>query len=301
MLKSVFSRAPWEPLSFPNKGFDPIPADKVVEEETLPDYVATRYYPVTIGEIFQDRYQVVAKLGYGATSTVWLARDLSGHRHVALKLFIKSESMGDEVVRELGVYKRIERTSKKHPGRSAVRSLLASFEVEGPEGQHLCLVHPPFLESVRTFLRRNSERRLPAVVVAFILKRLLLALDYLHNECHVIHGDLQDSNIMFDTTDTSVFKEFEKAELNDPCRRKEIGGRTIYESRKLEKPIGLGAPIVCDLGSALALDDGKEHREVIQPAFYRAPEVILGAPLMYSADMWNVGCMYFFLANFSSL
>lgn len=61
---------------FPQEGFDPLPADEKIEEETIPDYVATRYYPVRIGEMFQDRYQVVGKLGFGITSTVWLARDL---------------------------------------------------------------------------------------------------------------------------------------------------------------------------------------------------------------------------------
>jgi hypothetical protein len=49
----------------------------MIEEETIPDYLADRYYPVRIGDVIRDRYQVVGKLGYGTTSTVWLARDLS--------------------------------------------------------------------------------------------------------------------------------------------------------------------------------------------------------------------------------
>lgn len=73
--RPLFGRS-WKPLTFPNKGFVPIPVDKKIEEETLPDYVASRYYPVRIGETFRERYQVVGKLGFGATSTVWLARDL---------------------------------------------------------------------------------------------------------------------------------------------------------------------------------------------------------------------------------
>lgn len=47
-----------------------------IEEETLPGYIAERYYPVHIGQIFNSRYQVVTKLGFGATSTIWLCRDL---------------------------------------------------------------------------------------------------------------------------------------------------------------------------------------------------------------------------------
>ena len=66
----------WKPLSFSNSNFPRISSTQLIEEETIPDYVASRYYPVRIGEVFQDRYQIVGKLGFGASSTVWLARDL---------------------------------------------------------------------------------------------------------------------------------------------------------------------------------------------------------------------------------
>ncbi len=46
-----------------------------IEEQTLPLYRQKRYYPVKIGNFFNTRYQIIAKLGYGAYSTVWLARD----------------------------------------------------------------------------------------------------------------------------------------------------------------------------------------------------------------------------------
>lgn len=72
--KSVH-RLAWKPLVFPKEGIVSIAAGEKIEEETIPEYVATRYYPVRIGQIFPNRYQVVGKLGFGATSTVWLARD----------------------------------------------------------------------------------------------------------------------------------------------------------------------------------------------------------------------------------
>ncbi len=64
------------PRVFPTRGFQLInPSDKV-EEEQLPFYKREDYYPMRIGEVVGEHYQVVAKLGYGATSTVWLGRDL---------------------------------------------------------------------------------------------------------------------------------------------------------------------------------------------------------------------------------
>jgi hypothetical protein len=65
-----------QPRAFPTDSFPLLPMDKWVEEEGLLGYNADRYYPVHLGEVFQSRYQVVAKLGFGVYSTVWLCRDL---------------------------------------------------------------------------------------------------------------------------------------------------------------------------------------------------------------------------------
>lgn len=65
-----------KPQKCPTTGFDLLDPHQPIEEETLLDYKAHRYYPVHLGDIFKDRYQVLTKLGYGACSTTWLARDL---------------------------------------------------------------------------------------------------------------------------------------------------------------------------------------------------------------------------------
>jgi serine/threonine protein kinase len=47
----------------------------VMEEDQHPDYASRRFYPVRVGEIILGRYRIVSKLGWGASSTVWLAQD----------------------------------------------------------------------------------------------------------------------------------------------------------------------------------------------------------------------------------
>lgn len=189
----------WKPVNFSNPNFVRIAANQKIEEETFPGYVASRYYPVRIGEVYRDQYQVVGKLGFGASSTVWLARDMrydfwpsvlfyayaiqSHRRYVALKIYINSAAMGQQLDDELKMYKCMEKASNKYPGRNAVRTLLDSFNINGPEGEYCCLVHPPLWESVLTFLHWNLIWRLPSLVLAFVLQRLFLALDYLHMEC----------------------------------------------------------------------------------------------------------------------
>ncbi|KAK4447335.1 serine threonine protein kinase [Podospora aff. communis PSN243] len=270
----------WKPLVFPNiNKFRRIPPEEKLEEELLPGYVASG-----------DRYQIVGKLGFGTTSTVWLARDLSHCRHVALKVFIHSQSLGAQVDHELSVYQRISTASKRHPGRASVRELLDSFQLAGPDGCHRCLVHPPLWESVLAFLHRNPVRRLRPTVLAVVLRRLFLALDFLHKECKIIHTDIKADNIMFGIEDDSVFSAFEEQELHEPSARKIVDGdRVIYESRELQMPKKWGPPVLCDFGSAVSGD--VEHTEDVQPDIYRAPEVILEAPWSYEIDIWNAGCM----------
>ncbi|GAB1320439.1 hypothetical protein MFIFM68171_10649 [Madurella fahalii] len=197
--------------------------------------------------------------------------------------------MGEQLDDEINTYKLIHKGYKNHPGCNAVRSLLDSFDVDGPIGSHRCLVHRPLWESVLTFLHRNPVRRLPVPVLAFILKRLFLALDFLHTECNIIHTDIKADNIMFGIHDDTVFSDFEQQELRNPCPRKEVDGRTIYMSREVRMPKEWGAPVLCDLGSAVLGD--REHTEDVQPNIYRAPEVILEVPWTHAIDIWNAGCM----------
>jgi hypothetical protein len=50
-------------------------AHPVVAEDPA-RYCSGGYHPVRLGDVYNDRYQVLRKLGFGLYSTVWLARDL---------------------------------------------------------------------------------------------------------------------------------------------------------------------------------------------------------------------------------
>ena len=61
-----------------------LPADVPIEEERIPGYDPRRFLPVNPGDLLNNRYKVVVKLGWGTTSTVWLAQDT--HRYVLARL-----------------------------------------------------------------------------------------------------------------------------------------------------------------------------------------------------------------------
>lgn len=54
-----------------------IPMTEAIEEEQTPYYDPARFYPARIGDILNNQYQLATKLGYGSSSTIWLARDLN--------------------------------------------------------------------------------------------------------------------------------------------------------------------------------------------------------------------------------
>lgn len=48
-----------------------------LDEEVIPSYIASQYYPPKVGGILKGQYQVVGKSGYrDVASIVWLVRDM---------------------------------------------------------------------------------------------------------------------------------------------------------------------------------------------------------------------------------
>lgn len=74
-----------------------------------------------------------------------------------------------------------------HPGNRHIVKLLDSFLHTGPNGQHPCLVFETLGESLYTMLGRTPQRSLPLNTVKSIARQTLLALEYLHVRCKLIH------------------------------------------------------------------------------------------------------------------
>jgi len=98
---------------------------------------------------------------------------------------------------------------------------------------------------------------------------------------------------MLSIEDTSMLKDFEKAELENPSPRKVVDeDRTIYLSRRLRKPRNnyYGLPILCDFGEA-RIGPTQESGPFVQPHIYRAPEIIFEMQWGSAVDIWNVACL----------
>ena len=210
---------------------------------------------------------------------------------------------------------------QQHPGRAAVRVALESFQVEGPDGTHTCLLYSPLGMTFTDLRNMLPDAKFDKRMLQRALQLILIATDYLHKNKVVHTGsspfaislvsggvmregglssyssrclrgltelkDISPNNILLGARDLSPFGEIEDGELARPIARKVLRDRTVYLSRPV--PRTDGNPTICDLGSARIGQD--VHNGDIMPGVYRAPEVILGMDWSYSVDVWSIGVM----------
>ncbi|GFF88416.1 kinase-like domain-containing protein [Aspergillus lentulus] len=267
---------------FPSLGFTILDPSVRFEEENLPDYLKERYYPVRIGELSNTRYQVITKLGFGSSSTVWLCRGLHNERYLVLKVHVRTRKQPPEVQ----ISKHLRASKEFHGGEKYVRLVLDSFEVPGPYGVHPCLLYEPAGIDIRDYIHCLEGDALPEDLLRPTLRFILIALDYLH-QANVIHTDVQPNNILLGIDDESILAEMEEDELSNPAPRKCLEDRTIYATRAM--PLTGGEPILADLGEARLAEGNQKQTGLIMPSVYRAPEVMLGMNWDSKVDIWAVG------------
>lgn len=177
-------------------------AENTADEEDSEDYCKGGYHPVQIGEKFKDgKYVVVRKLGWGHFSTVWLSRDTTNGKHVALKVVRSASHYTETAIDEIKLLQKIVQANPNHPGRKYVVSLLDSFEHKGPNGMHVCMVFEVLGENLLGLIKKWQHRGIPRELVTQITKQVLMGLDYLHRECGIIHTDLKPENVLIEIGD----------------------------------------------------------------------------------------------------
>ena len=202
-------RPPSPPRQLRNSQFRTVHDSQLIEEEKLSHYKPEKFYPVRIGEIFNSQYQVLGKLGYGANSTVWFCRDLSyvsllflvstclicrsRHRYVAVKVYTRGQI--GRTNGEVKTYERLSKLIRLHPRKVYIRELYETFEIHGPDGCHVCLVHPPLHMTVGAVQKHGPQQRYNEVLLRETLLRLFRSLDFLHNVANVVHTGMSEDLI----------------------------------------------------------------------------------------------------------
>jgi serine/threonine protein kinase len=119
----------------------------------------------------------------------------SDKRHAALKI-VKSAGRYSETARdEIKLLRQITNASPSHSGRAHIVSFLDSFTHTIPSAAHICISFEPLGANILSLIEKNRRKGVPPCVVKSITRQVLLGLQYLHEECDLVHTDIKPENI----------------------------------------------------------------------------------------------------------
>ncbi|KAF5707131.1 CMGC SRPK kinase [Fusarium globosum] len=264
------------------------------------------YHPVHLGDVIQERYRIIRKVGWGQYSTVWLAVDMRLARYVSLKITVATQPQTTS--REASLYQ-----SQLQNGSSGLVDLYDTVKITGPNGEHEGLVFEPMGPDLTTLLRirpefqigKPWERRFTKSFAKKALFNTIHALHSLHQR-GIIHCDLHTGNILACIEPIEVTPNTEqrlKQSETDvqPLKRKD-GKKDLWAPLYLLEPRPLSDyfshalnPLVklADLGGAFREKSPLKATEVITPVALRAPEIIRGGYVGKGIDIWAFGCLIF--------
>uniref|UniRef100_A0A0B7KKZ2 EKC/KEOPS complex subunit BUD32 n=1 Tax=Bionectria ochroleuca TaxID=29856 RepID=A0A0B7KKZ2_BIOOC len=265
---------------------------QVGDSEEVERYEKGGFHTVHLGDLYNDgRYRIVHKIGSGGYSTAWLAHDSQLSTWVALKIVVADKS----AVFEEKVKMCHDFTSAWADGRIVTYSHL--FNIDGPNGHHLCLVLPflgPSAYTMSNFLRSRIHPKLVRSVISQIARTV--ADLHSHGLCH---GDITPSNIVFrlrnleHLDDKGIYRLF--GEPRTAPLETESG-----EVPGLEAPryivgyldfMASGEDLIRDEVCLIDFDQAflasKPPQKVLgTPPGFLAPEVAVGIPAGPASDVW---------------
>lgn len=207
----------------------------------------------TQGQI--GKYQVMRRLGEGATSEVFLCRDEFFQRNVALKR-VRSAALLDAV--DGPVYARFFAAEAALVGRLQHPNVVQIFDaVADPVAPYLVMEYVPGT-TLKSFCR--SDQLLPLELIVEIGFKLAMALGYVFRE-GLIHRDVKPANILAITN--------EQGQVTDVK--------------------------ISDFGSVLNLTAEATQIHQVGSLAYMSPEQLDGEVLDCRADIYSLGAVLYHL------
>ena len=163
--------------------------------------------------------------------------DIKKDKIYALKVQIKKETNLKNYLREKTILSNLYELYKEKKGCDYIMKYYGNFEITKNDEDYLILI-TEYCEGINltNIIRQcNSLKKyLEIELVIKILKQILEALNFLHNECHIMHRDIKPDNIILGNDyniklldfGISVYleKELQKGETIELISRKTLTG-----------------------------------------------------------------------------
>lgn len=107
----------------------------------------------------------------------------------------------------------------------------------------ICMAFETLSCNLLTIIRLYNYKGLPMPLVKVIAKQMLIGLDYLHRECHIIHTDLKPENILLikapqllvDSVDAmKISQDRRTTDTDEPSREKKNGGENSVKEVEMK-------------------------------------------------------------------
>ncbi|EHK39905.1 hypothetical protein TRIATDRAFT_42549 [Trichoderma atroviride IMI 206040] len=226
-----------------------------------------------------DRWELLEKMGDGAFSNVYRARDLTGeHGEVAIKVVRKYEMnrmQRSNILKEVQIMRQLD-----HP--NIVK--LIEFS-ESKQYYYIVLELAPGGELFHQIVRLTyfSEELSRHVIV-----RVARALEYLHEEKGVVHRDIKPENILFNPAPVIPSKHPKPKQPGDEDKVDEGEFIPGYGGG------GIGEIKIADFGLSKIVWE-TQTMTPCGTVGYTAPEIVKDERYSKSVDMWALGCVLYTL------
>uniref|UniRef100_A0AAZ3P0N4 non-specific serine/threonine protein kinase n=1 Tax=Oncorhynchus tshawytscha TaxID=74940 RepID=A0AAZ3P0N4_ONCTS len=193
----------------PEPAVPPEPEEEILgsddeEQEDPADYCKGGYHPVKIGDLFNGRYHVIRKLGWGHFSTVWLCWDIQVKNFVAMKVVKSAQHYTETALDEIKLLRCVRESDPSDQNKEMVVQLIDDFKISGINGIHVCMVFEVLGHHLLKWIIKSNYQGLPLPCVKSIIKQVLQGLDYLHSKCKIVHTDIKPENILMCVDDAFV-------------------------------------------------------------------------------------------------
>jgi len=225
---------------------------------------------VEVGDLIQNRYKIMARLGEGYYGKVFKCKDLQKGTILSIKIMKDSADQQYKVNREIRMLSML--TSLVPKDQNLFVEMYDWFDYQG----HKCIIFELLGKSVFDFLKDNNNSSFPIEHVRQIAHQLCTSVAFMHAK-GFSHNDLKTKNIVFH--DDEYYNNYliqdkskEVGILKNPEIRLIDFGSTSFAERRTMRPNGQHMP-------------------------YKAPEVVIGFGGSQFADVWSVGCIIFEIAT----
>jgi len=257
-----------------------------------------------IGEVINNKYLILNKLGHGSYCSVWNTYDIDTRQLIALKIYNIDDS--DDGINEKKVMDDLKKLNLKN---SILYNKFIEFEYNDDKyisftmdncGYSLNEIRKLFRDTIRTNIEINYKYM---IFINKIKDIIIDILNILHNNNYA-HTDIKPENILIDiprleskiiyeqiyTIHDKLKKNKNKkilTELSDLTKK--INHLDITDNDIIQYLSNFGYNIkLCDFGTCLKFGDDTIYKK--HTSYYKSPRIILKYPLTQDYDYWSLAC-----------